>query len=287
MGWQTRQIELPVRFGLYSLEHVLSEKQDFDYVASVDEVNRFLEETKGITDYEELKERLDDIKEKVDDLKDGLDDESPSESYLISLSPEKGGLLQSVTAIFHRDGKRKLDHDTLRESKYFAQILRAHNQRRIFGSDVSDYTFIAEPFNEEAQLVGLVDSAKIPREYQNRVLTAFGQVRNGAPEQRGEFAIVSEERYHPVISRVSGEIKYITTPTGVIVGGAGGAALGAGAGALVVGGGAALIVGGAALVAAAGALVAGAGAVAGVAYGASKGAQIGYNLQDRITGNNK
>jgi len=277
MGWQTRQIELPVRFGLYSLEHALSEKQDFDYVASVDEVNRFLEETKGITDYEELKERLDDIKEKVDDLKEGIDDESPLESYLTSLSPAKGGLLQSVTTIFHRDGKRKLNHDELKESKYFAQILRAHNQRRIFGSDVSDYTFIAEPFNEEEQLVSLVDSAKIPKEYQDRVLTAFEQVRNGAPEQRGEFAITNEERYHPVISRLSGGIKYATASGGAVVGTAGGLALGAGVGALV--GGVGVLVGGV------GVLVAGAGTVAGVAYGTSKGAQLGYKLQDRITGN--
>ena len=72
MEWQTRQVKLPVRFGLYSLEHALSEKQDVDYAASVDVVNRFLEETKGITDYEELKERLDEIKEKVDDLKEEL-----------------------------------------------------------------------------------------------------------------------------------------------------------------------------------------------------------------------
>lgn len=285
MQWQVRQVDLPVRFGVYSLEWAVSKKKDFDYVAGLERVQQLLEKTKGLTDNETLKDKLDDIKDIVDELKEGLDDESPLESYLTSFSPEKKGILVSVSAILKRDKqKQKTDNRSLRDLPYFVQILRAHNQRQIFGEDVSCYSYVAKPFSEKDQLVQLVNSAQIPDKYQEPVIAAFEEVLGGEQKRTGKFTIPTQERYHPFVSRLVAPVKYVTASGGAVVGVTGGVAVGAGLGALV--GGMGILVGGMGLlVGGMGLLVAGLGSVAGGAYGISKGAELGYKLQDRFTGN--
>lgn len=285
MQWQVRQVDLPVKFGIYSLEATLSERKDFDYINEVDRVRQLLEETKGIIDSDTLKDRLDEIKDEVDELKDGLSDESPLEAYLTSFSPEKKGILVSVSAILERrEEKPKISNRTLNGSPYFVQVLRAHNQRYIFGEDVSRYSYIAQPFREKYQLVELVNSAQVPVEYQDRIITAFDEVVGGKQKKTGKFTIPAQERYHPVVSRLVAPVKYVTASGGAVVGVTGGVAVGAGLGALV--GGMGILVGGIGLlVGGMGLLVAGLGSVAGGAYGISKGAELGYKLQDRFTGN--
>lgn len=287
MQWQVRPVDLPVKFGVYSLERAVSEKKDFNYATGVERVQQLLGETRGITDNETLKEKLDELKDEIDELKDGLDDESPLETYLTSFSPERKSLLVSVSAILRRDKQKvRISHQSLEGSQYFVQISRAHNQRHIFGEDVSRYSYVAQPFNEKDQLVQLANSVQIPSEYQERIIVSFEEVLKGESKKTGRFNIPTPERYHPIVSRLVSPIKYVTASSGAVVGVAGGVAVGGGLGVLV--GGLGILVGGLGLlVGGMGLLVAGAGSLAGGAYGISKGAELGYRLQDKITGNHQ
>lgn len=299
MGWRTRQVELPVKFGIYSLDYALAQKRDLNYAASVDAVVRFLEGTKGITDNEALEDRLEEAKDNIDELQERLDDESPLVAYLTSLRPEKRGLFQSLIASSQRTINQrtiKTGPEDLRDAKYFAQISRTHNRRRIFGQDISDCTYIAEPFNDEMQLIALIDGARIPEGYRAVILAGFNQVKQGSPEKTGEFSIITKEGYHPVVSRMASGIEYAAASGGAVVGTAGGLALGVvtgvlfgGAGILIsgVGIGFGVLASGAGLLVTGVGIIAGpiSGAMVGVAYGASKGAQLGCLLRDRITGN--
>lgn len=287
MEWQVREVNLPVRFGVYSLEWVMSEKRDFDYIAGIDRVQKLLESTKEIDNIETLKEKLDDVKEKVDDLKDGLSDESPLESYLTSLSPVKKGILVSMSAILKRGGKRNvIDNRSLGKSPYFVQVLRANNRRQIFGKDISNYSYIAKPFNDKDQLIQLINSVQIPEEYQDNVLGAFDSVLTGEPEKMGGFSIPIQERYHPTISKLVTPVRYATASGGVVLGAGAGAGVGAAIGGMVsIVGGMVGVVG--LMVGAVGLMAGSACLIAGGAYGLSKGAELGYKLQDRLTGNHQ
>lgn len=279
-GWRMRQTGLPVQFGIYSLEQLLAEPKNYvaDFSVYVDEIIKKLEGAKGMPDYQHLEERIRGIEHMVGDLRTKLDYESPLHKQLTSLAPGRNVLRL-------RPGKQRWEGRIIRESlgnsRYFVQILRAHNQRSILWHDISDYTYLAEPFTEEDQLARIVQSAHIPAEYSDNFMTAFRKVKKSRKTQMGEFSIHVEERYHPVISRLSSGIKYVTGPAGMVAGGVGGAALGAGVGAALVGV-AAVVVGIAAAVVGAGVVTGSAAAIAGTYYGAKRGAQIGYSLQERI-----
>lgn len=297
LRWQEREVRLPIDYSVASLRRITDECRDSAYEEEVNQLSALLQETTTIADGETRKEKLDEIKDKLGELKDEVSDESPLEQRLTSLAPKRKNLFQSVSSIFSRvnvsspfmtrrgenNESRGTNLENLDNAEYFLQVRKCEERRDIFGIDISRYSYIAESFNGERELLQNLEWLNLSNEHKDSVLRSFRDVRDrNLTESKNTLLATIKEPYHSILSRVFTAAKYGLASLGAIIGGIIGLALGIGVGALVVGV-AALVVGVAALVVGVAALVAAVVGVAGLTHGINKGAEFAYRLQRKIT----
>ena len=224
-----RDVKLPVRFEISSMNYVLESIQNNDkYDSAVAKINEKLKEKIYIIDNKEFEKELHKIKKAVGCLKSQFVNIAEELAYF---NPDKNKLMPNF--IFDADLNSitkpkalRFDYDTLKKSKYFVQISRALNEKPYLGLMAHDYLCVSEPFNEEKQLIELLHSAKIPGAYHDKVLGDFEKL---IETRTGEFNILAEEKYNPIDSSLGSAVKFASvtgtvascTFVGLIVGAAG------------------------------------------------------------------